>query len=60
MEPVPEVEMLRLNHRHYENIQLIAGSERSLDGVRGDCLELDLEIDAVVENVRTAIKSIGK
>ena len=46
MEPVPELEALRMNHRRYENIRLAAGSEFKLDDVRGDCLELAVEMQA--------------
>jgi len=46
IEPVPEVEVLRLNHRRHENIRLTADSELTLDDVRGDRLELAVEVDA--------------
>ena len=45
IEPVPELEMLRQNHRHRENLHLTANSELELDDVRGDCLELAVEVD---------------
>lgn len=44
MAPVKELESLRFNPRRKENIALTAGSELVLDDVRGDCLELALEI----------------
>ena len=46
IEPVPELEVLRLNHRRHENILLAADSELPLDDVRGDRLELAVEVDA--------------
>lgn len=46
IEPVPELEVLRLNHRRHENILLTADSELPLDDVRGDRLELAVEVDA--------------
>ena len=42
--PVPELEKLRINHRHRESIHLNTDSELDIEGVRGDCLELQLEI----------------
>ena len=45
IEPAPELEVLRQNHRHHENIHLTADSEMALDDVRGDCLELAVEVD---------------
>jgi len=44
LEPVPELEVLRLNHRKHENIYLSADSELTLNDVRGACLELVVEI----------------
>ncbi|MCZ6680183.1 MAG: glycoside hydrolase family 32 protein, partial [Candidatus Poribacteria bacterium] len=46
IEPVPELEALRLNYRQRKNIDLTAESELTLDDVRGDCLELAVEMDA--------------
>ena len=45
IEPAPELEVLRQNHRHRENLHLTADSELELDDVRGDCLELAVEVD---------------
>ena len=45
IEPVPELERLRINHRQREAIQLNADSERNIEEGHGDCLELQLEID---------------
>lgn len=45
MAPVKELESLRYNARHKENIALSDGKAVTLDGVRGDCLDLALEID---------------
>ena len=43
LEPAPELQSLRTNPRHREN--LVVSGELPLDGVRGDCLE----ISAVIE-----------
>ncbi|MCC6354033.1 MAG: GH32 C-terminal domain-containing protein, partial [Verrucomicrobiae bacterium] len=40
IEPAPELEVLRHNPRHRENVTLRAGQELMLEGVRGDCLEI--------------------
>ncbi|HUW20173.1 MAG TPA: glycoside hydrolase family 32 protein [Sedimentisphaerales bacterium] len=45
IEPVPEIEVLRFNHRKREKIKLGRDSELKLDDVRGDCLELATEIE---------------
>ena len=45
MEPVPELESLRLNHRRRENISLDGDSEVELPEARGACLELAAEIE---------------
>lgn len=45
MEPAPEIEVLRLNHRQHQNIYLAADSEIALDDIRGDCLELIVEME---------------
>lgn len=45
IEPVPELETLRLNARRLENIQVPAGGEVTLDDVSGDCMELYMKID---------------
>ena len=44
IEPPVELEMLRLNHRKREDISLGPNSQLDLDDMRGDCLELALEI----------------
>lgn len=44
IEPVPELGALRMNHRRRENIHLSPDSELDLDEVKGDCLELALEV----------------
>jgi sucrose-6-phosphate hydrolase SacC (GH32 family) len=43
--PAPELETLRRDPRHLENVSIAADSETVLEGVRGDCLELAIEID---------------
>jgi len=45
IEPIEEIERLRLNPRSRENIELKMDAELPLDDVAGDCLELALEID---------------
>ena len=45
IEPVPELEALRFNPRHRENLTLSHDSDVDLPEVRGDCLELTLEIE---------------
>lgn len=45
MAPVPELDALRMNHRNRGDIALTDGTEVILDQVRGDCLELALDID---------------
>jgi beta-fructofuranosidase len=45
IEPVPELEKLRITHHHQETIQLTIDTERNIEAVRGDCLELKVEID---------------
>ncbi len=44
IEPAPELEMLRYNHRRRAGVSLAAGAEVNLDEVSGDCLELAVEI----------------
>ena len=44
IEPVDELKMLRMDHRRKENIELKSGSEHVLKDIRGDCLELALDI----------------
>ena len=45
IESVPELEKLRTKHYHQETIQLKADAERNIAAVKGDCLELKVEID---------------
>ena len=45
IDPVPELEVLRLNPRRHESIDVPADSEVEVAGVDGDCLELAVEID---------------
>ena len=40
IEPAPELEVLRMNHRVRRDVILAADAELELDDVRGDCLEL--------------------
>ena len=45
IEPVPELECLRMNPKTRENITLNADDEVSLEDIHGNCLELAVEID---------------
>ncbi|MCE2449957.1 MAG: GH32 C-terminal domain-containing protein [Candidatus Latescibacteria bacterium] len=45
IDPVPELEVLRLDPRRHESIDVPADSEVAVEGVGGDCLELAVEID---------------
>jgi sucrose-6-phosphate hydrolase SacC (GH32 family) len=47
IEPAPETEMLRLNHRQLKAARIQADSELVLDGISGRCLELAIELDPV-------------
>jgi sucrose-6-phosphate hydrolase SacC (GH32 family) len=44
IEPVEELNRLRLNHRQRKDLNLGDGTELALEGVRGDCLELAIEM----------------
>ena len=43
-DPGPEIDMLRLNHRQRGEFMLDANSEVKLDEIRGDRLEIQLEM----------------
>ena len=45
MEPVPEIESLRLNHRSRVDIMLDADSQENIDEISGDSLEIQIEMD---------------
>ena len=45
IDPVPELEMLRLDVRRREAIDVAADAEVAVEGIGGDCLELAIEID---------------
>ena len=45
MEPAPELEMLRGEHRHWADIDLSASAAHVLDDARGDTLEIFAELD---------------
>jgi sucrose-6-phosphate hydrolase SacC (GH32 family) len=47
IEPVPEVESLRFNHRQRGEFTLEANSEVKINEIRGDCLEIQLEINPI-------------
>lgn len=44
IEPAPELQMLRMNPRVHGDLRVEADSEVVVDDVRGDCMELALEI----------------
>ncbi len=44
-EPVPELQILRCDHHHFDNTDLSASSAELLDGVRGDSLEILAEFE---------------
>ena len=44
IDPVPELEILRYNHRSRKGLNLSGGSELVLEEIRGDCLELAVEM----------------
>ena len=44
MAPVPEIESLRINHRRTGGIELGSDSEVAIREIRGDCLEIQLEM----------------
>jgi beta-fructofuranosidase len=45
LEPVPELENLRQQHQHYENVAIFPGEANFLKEVRGDCLEIIAEFE---------------
>ncbi len=45
IEPVPELDILRRNSRVHSGIQLSTDEELPLDDLRGDCLELAVEME---------------
>jgi sucrose-6-phosphate hydrolase SacC (GH32 family) len=45
IEPAEELKMLRLNPRRREDVALAADSDIAIEDVRGDCLELSVEIE---------------
>ena len=45
IEPVNELEALRINHRRREDVLVVPESDLDLPEVRGDCLEVSLEIE---------------
>ena len=44
IEPAPEFEVLRMNHKEVGPIHLSADSEQPLSDIRGDCMELFIEL----------------
>jgi sucrose-6-phosphate hydrolase SacC (GH32 family) len=55
IEPIEEIERLRLNPRVHENFELKDGAEVALEDVSGDCLEIALELD-VGETAQVGLK----
>ena len=45
IDPVPELEVLRVDHVRMGSIDLATDSELTVERIRGDCLELAVEID---------------
>ena len=45
IEPAPEMEVLRMNHRARRDAQLAADSDLALEEMSGDCLELSIEAE---------------
>ena len=45
IDPVPELEVLRMDAHRLGSMDLAAGAEVAVEGVGGDCLELAVEID---------------
>ena len=46
IEPAPELSALRMNERNHENLRVQPDSELVVEGVEGDCLELEVHIDS--------------
>ncbi len=44
--PVPELQKLRTNHQHYQQLVIPADAGLALAEVQGDCLEIILELEA--------------
>jgi len=55
IEPVPELQILRRNHRHWENLDVAMRGELNLPDVEGDCLEIAVVLDTA-EADRVGIK----
>ena len=47
IEPAPELNVLRMNHRHRREEALVPDSELTLAEMAGDCLELAVELDVL-------------
>ena len=45
IDPVPELEVLRMDARRLGSMDVAADSETTVEGIGGDCLELAVEID---------------
>ena len=45
IDPVPELEVLRMDAHRLESMDVAADSEAAVEGIGGDCLELAVEID---------------
>jgi len=42
--PVPEIKQLRRKHWHYDEMLITADTQRQLENIRGDCLEILAEV----------------
>ena len=45
IDPAPELEVLRMDAHRHGSLDVAADSETAVEGIRGDCLELAVEID---------------
>jgi beta-fructofuranosidase len=45
IEPVPELEELRREHRSYTKLQVSSNTSAMIDGIKGDCLEIEAEFE---------------
>ena len=55
IKPVEELEALRCNHRHMENIKLPYSTDVTLENAAGDCMELAMKID-IGSSVEVGVK----
>lgn len=63
IEPAPELQVLRAGHRKQTDIEVSTDSDVSLDDIRGDCIEMAIEIEprsAVEFGVKVRCSPDGK